>query len=207
MPDRALLDAAAKGELRTPEGLERVARTMLQDARARQATDEFFSQWLRFDRMLTAAKDDGRYPSFTPELAAMMVQETKMLLGHLVWNDRNFMEALTADYSFLNADLARLYGLPEPAGEFEIVKFPETLPRAGILGQATFLASTTGPVETSPTARGLFVREHLLCQIVPNPPPGVNTNLPEPATADAARAKRERMLEHARIRRARAVIA
>ena len=74
---------------------------------------------------------------------------------------------------------------------------PQTLPRAGILGQATFLASTTGPVETSPTARGLFVREHLLCQIVPNPPPGVNTNLPEPATADAARAKRERMLEHA----------
>jgi hypothetical protein len=127
----------------------------------------------------------------------MMVQETRMLLGHLVWNDRNFMEALTADYSFLNADLARVYGLPEPAGEFEIVKFPEALPRAGILGQATFLASTTGPVETSPTARGLFVREHLLCQVVPNPPPGVNTNLPEPATADAARAKRERMVEHA----------
>ncbi len=196
MPDRALLDAAAKGELRTAEGLERVARTMLQDKRARQATDEFFAQWLRFDRMLTAAKDDGRYPSFTPELAAMMVQETRMLVGHLVWNDLNFMDALTADYGFLNADLARLYGLPEPAGEFELVKFPGSLPRAGILGQATFLASTTGPVETSPTARGMFVREHLLCQIVPNPPPGVNTNLPEPATADAARAKRERMLEH-----------
>ncbi|RPI50883.1 MAG: DUF1592 domain-containing protein, partial [Acidobacteria bacterium] len=196
MPDRGLLDAAAKGELRTPDGLERIARGMLQDKRARQAADEFFSQWLRFDRMLTTAKDDGRYPSFTPELAAMMVQETKMLLGHLVWNDLNFMEAFTADYGFLNADLARLYGLPEPAGEFEMVKFPEALPRAGILGQATFLASTTGPVETSPTARGLFVREHLLCQVVPNPPPGVNTNLPEPTTADAVRAKRERMLEH-----------
>jgi mono/diheme cytochrome c family protein len=196
MPDRALMDAAAKGELRTTEGIERVARTMLQDKRARQAGDEFFSEWLRFDRMLTAAKDDGRYPSFTPELAAMMVQETKMLLGHLVWNDLNFMDALTADYSFINADLARLYGLPEPAGEFEMVKFPASLPRAGILGQATFLASTTGPVETTPTARGLFVREHILCQNVPNPPPGVNTNLPEPATADAARAKRERMLQH-----------
>jgi hypothetical protein len=197
MPDRALLDAAAKGELRTAEGIERVARAMLQDKRAQQAADEFFAQWLRFDRMLTAAKDDGRFPSFTPELAAMMVQETKMLLGHLVWNDRNFMEAFTADYSFLNADLARLYGVPEPAGEFELVKFPESLPRAGILGHATFLASTTGPVETSPTARGMFVREHLLCQVVPNPPPGVNTNLPEPSSADAARAKRERMLEHA----------
>jgi mono/diheme cytochrome c family protein len=197
MPDRALLDAAASGDLRTPDGIERVTRRMLEDTRARQAIDEFFSQWLRFDRMLGAAKDDGRYPTFTPELAAMMVQETKMLLGHLVWDNRNFMEVFTADYTFLNADLARLYGLPEPAGEFEKVTFPAELPRAGILGHATFLASTTGPVETSPTARGLFVREHLLCQIVPNPPPGVNTNLPEPATADAARAKRERMVEHA----------
>jgi len=196
MPDRALLDAAAKGELRTADGIERIARGMLRDKRGQQAVDEFFSQWLRFDRMLTAAKDDGRFPTFTPELAATMVQETRMLLDHLVWNDLNFMDAFTADYSFLNAELARLYGVPEPAGEFEMVKFPATLPRAGILGQATFLASTTGPVETSPTARGLFVREHLLCQVVPNPPPGVNTNLPEPASADAARAKRERMLQH-----------
>jgi hypothetical protein len=195
MPDRALLDAAANGDLRPAEGIERVGRNMLEDKRARQAVDEFFGQWLRFDRMLGAAKDDGRYPAFTPELAAMMVQETKMLLGHLVWSDRSFMDAFTADYGFLNADLARLYGLPEPAGEFDMVKFPAELPRAGILGQATFLASTAGPVETSPTARGLFVREHLLCQVVPNPPPGVNTNLPEP-TADAVRAKRDRMLQH-----------
>ncbi len=196
MPDRGLLDAAAKGDLRTPEGLERVARAMLQDVRARQAGDEFFGQWLRFDRTLGAVKDDRRYPAFSPEMAAMMVQETKMLLGNLVWNDGNFMEAFTADYTFLNADLARLYGVPVPAGEFEMVRFPPEFPRAGILGHATFLASTAGPVETSPTARGVFVREHLLCQVVPNPPPGVNTNLPEP-TADAVRAKRERMLEHA----------
>jgi hypothetical protein len=195
MPDRGLLEVAARGELRTAEGLERIARGMLQDRRARQAADEFFSQWLRFDRMLTTAKDNRRFPSFSPELAAMMVQETKLLLGQLVWNDGNFMEAYTADYSFLNADLARLYGLPEPAGEFELVKFPADVRRAGILGQASFLASTAGPVETSPTARGMFVREHLLCQVVPNPPPGVNTTLPEP-TVDAVRAKRERMLEH-----------
>jgi hypothetical protein len=195
MPDQQLMDRAATGELRTPEGIERAARSMLQDPRARQGADEFFGQWLRFDRMLGAAKDDGRFPSFTPELAAMMVQETKRLLGHLVWNDRNFMEAFAADYTFLNADL-RGSAAPEPAGEFELVTFPAEVRRAGILGQATFLASTTGPVETSPTARGLFVREHLLCQVVPNPPPGVNTNLPEP-TADTVRAKRERMLEHA----------
>ena len=195
MPDRALMDSAAKGELRTPEGVERIARTMLQNVRARQATDEFFSEWLRFDRILGAAKDGRRYPAFSPELAAMMVQETKMLLGNLVWNDGNFMEAFTADYTFLNASLAQVYGLPAPAGEFDLVKFPADVRRAGILGQASFLASTAGPVETSPTARGMFVREHLLCQVVPDPPPGVNTTLPEPS-ADTVRAKRERMLQH-----------
>jgi Protein of unknown function (DUF1592)/Protein of unknown function (DUF1588)/Protein of unknown function (DUF1595)/Protein of unknown function (DUF1587)/Protein of unknown function (DUF1585) len=195
MPDRALLDAAAKGELRTPEGIERLARTMLQNVRARQATDEFLSQWLRFDIILGAAKDARRYPSFSPELAAMMVQETKMLLGHLVWNDGSFMDAFTAEYTFLNGSLAQVYGLPAPAGEFELVKFPADARRAGILGQASFLASTAGPVETSPTARGMFVREHLLCQVVPNPPPGVNTTLPEPS-ADAVQAKRDRMLQH-----------
>jgi hypothetical protein len=118
-----------------------------------------------------------------------------MLLGNLVWNDGNFMDAFTADYTFLNASLAQVYGLPAPAGEFELVKFPADVRRAGILGQASFLASTAGPVETSPTARGMFVREHLLCQVVPDPPPGVNTTLPEPS-ADTVRAKRERMLQH-----------
>ena len=69
--------------------------------------------------MLGAAKDGRRYPSFSPELAAMMVEETKMLLGNLVWNDGNFMDAFAADYTFLNANLAQVYGLPAPAGEFE----------------------------------------------------------------------------------------
>src|SRR5439155_12789635 len=93
MPDQRLFEAAATGELRTPEGLERTARRMLDDPRGRQAVDEFFAEWLRFDRVLSAVKDRRRYPEFTPELAAMMVQETRMLLDNLVWSDGNFMEA------------------------------------------------------------------------------------------------------------------
>jgi hypothetical protein len=195
MPDQRLLDAAAKGELRTAEGLERVARHMLTQPLARQAADEFFAQWLRFDRVLGSVKDRRRYPEFTPELAAMMVQETRMLLGHLVWNDGSFMDAFTAEYSFLNSDLASLYGVALPSGEFELVKFPAGSRRSGLLGQASFLTSTAGPVETSPTARGIFIREQLLCQQVPNPPPGVNTEVPEP-TAERPLARRERMREH-----------
>jgi hypothetical protein len=195
MPDRRLFEAAANGDLRTPEGVEKVARDMLNQPLARQAVDEFFAEWLRFDRALGAVKDRRRYPEFTPELAAMMVQETRMLLDDLVWGDGNFMNAFIADYSFLNADLANLYGVAAPAGEFERVTFPSDSHRSGLLGQASFLASNAGPVETSPTARGIFVREQLLCQHVPNPPPGVNTQVPEP---DVARplARRQRMQAH-----------
>jgi hypothetical protein len=196
MPNQRLFDAAAKGELRTPEGLEKMARSMLQEQPARQAVDELFAQWLRFDRALGSVKDRRRYPEFTPELAAMMVLETRMLLGHLVWGDGNFMEAFTADYSFLNSDLAKLYDVAAPSGEFELVKFPAETRRSGILGQASFLSSTAGPVETSPTARGIFVREQLLCQHVPNPPPGVNTEVPEP-TAEKPLPRRDRMKMHA----------
>ncbi len=195
MPDQRLFEAAARGDLRTPEGLERTARGMLGEPAARQAVDEFFAEWLRFDRVLGSVKDRRRYPEFTPELAAMMVHETRTLLGHLVWNDGNFMDAFTADYSFLNADLAKLYGVPAPSGEFERVGFPPGSLRAGLLGQASFLTSTAGPVETSPTARGIFIREQLLCQQVPNPPPGVNTEVPEPR-ADRPLAMRQRMQSH-----------
>jgi len=195
MPDRRLFEAAANGDLRTPDGVERVARSMLDQPPARLSVDEFFAQWLRFDRVLGSVKDRRRYPEFTPELAAMMVQETRMLLDTLVWNDGNFMEAFTADYSFLNSDLAGLYGVPAPPGEFELVRFPADAHRAGLLGHGSFLASNAGPVETSPTARGIFIREQLLCQHVPNPPPGVNTQVPEP-TAERPLARRQRMQAH-----------
>ena len=106
------------------------------------------------------------------------------------------MEALTADYSFLTSELASLYGLPAPEGQFEMVKFPEGARRAGLLGQGTFLASTAGPTDTSPTARGIFIRERLLCQHVPPPPPGVITTLPDPLAEQPPKGRRQLMDEH-----------
>ncbi len=195
MPDEQLFQQAAAGGLDHLEGIERAARRMLHDARARQAVDEFVSQWLRFDRLQNAYRDRRRYPNFNPELAMAMAEETRRLVANLVWNDRNFMEFLTADYSFLNSDLAPLYGLPTPKEEFTMVKLPPTSDRAGILGQAAFLTLTSKPAETSPTARGLFIREQLLCQNVPNPPPGTNMNLAPPSESKPE-TTRERLSVH-----------
>jgi hypothetical protein len=197
MPDAALFEAAAKGELGTAVGRERTARRMLENApKGREALDQFFEEWLRFDRVVNAVKAN-RYQAFTPELALAMAEETRTLLHHLVWNDRNFMEALTADYSFLTSELAEVYGLPAPKDQFEMVKFSPDSNRAGILGQGTFLASTAGPTDTSPTARGIFIRERLLCQHVPPPPPGVITTLPDPLVdGQNPKGRRQLMVEH-----------
>jgi len=195
MPDKALLDAAAKSELRTAAGREAMTRRLLDDPRAHQALGEYFDEWLRFDRVLNSSKEGRRFPEFSLEMAASMVEETRRLLDHLVWDDRNFMELLTADYAYLSSDLATLYKLPAPAGQFELVRFPAGTPRAGVLGEASFLAANAGPTETSPTARGIFIREQLLCQHVPPPPPNVDTNLPE-ATEDKPLTRRQRMSAH-----------
>ncbi len=197
MPDAALFEAAAKGELSSAAGRERAARRMLENApKGREALDQFFEEWLRFDRVVNAVKQRGRYPAFTPELALAMAEETRTLLHHLVWNDGNFMEALTADYSFLTSELAEVYGMPAPKDQFDMVKFPADAKRAGILGQGTFLASTAGPTDTSPTARGIFIRERLLCQHVPPPPPGVITTLPDPLVDQKPKGRRQLMVEH-----------
>lgn len=194
MPDDELLQAAARGELNSREGVERAARRMLADPRAKAALDEFTSQWLRFDRMLTASKDRRIFQSFSRETAFAATEEARMFVAGLVWSNANFMEFYTSDYGYANADLAKIYQVEAPK-EFDRVRFPEASERGGILGQTLFLALTSKPADTSPTARGIFVREQFLCQHVPEPPPGVAADLPA-VTEDKPRTNRDRMSEH-----------
>jgi len=193
MPDEELFRSATAGELRTPEEIETQARRMLQSAFAREALNEFISQWMRFDRLFSSVKDRRLYTDFVPSLAEAMAEETRRLAYHLVWNDRSFMEFFSADYTFANADLANLYEFSAPAQPFGLVKYPPDSERAGVLGHGLFLAQTGKPEESSPTERGLFIREHFLCQDVPPPPPGVNSTLPPFLIDSKPMTNRERM--------------
>jgi hypothetical protein len=195
MPDDALFAAAARGELDTPASVEKAARRMLDDPKARQSLDEFVAQWLRFDRVLTSTKERRAFPNFTPETAIAMTQEARRFVSDLVWNNGDFTQLFTAPYGYMNGDLARIYGVEPPANDFDRVAFPANSGRAGLLGQALFLTLTAKPDETSPTARGLFVREQFLCQHVADPPPGVNTNLP-PVTESKPMTNRDRLAVH-----------
>jgi hypothetical protein len=196
MPDDALLDAVARGELNTAAGIEQVTREMLADPRAKDGLDSFVSEWLRFDRVLVAARERRVYPLFNPDLAAAMTEEARRFVGDLVWNNRNFMQVYTANWGFPNSSLAAVYKVPPPAHDWDRVTFPDGSERAGLLGQALFLTLTSKPDETAPTARGLFVREQFLCQEVPPPPPNVDTNLP-PFDESKPLTNRQRMSAHA----------
>jgi hypothetical protein len=195
MPNEELLRAAEAGEFRSGEDIQRVARRMMDNPQAKRALEGFLAQWMRFDRVLGSARNVRRYPDFGPSLLAAMTEETKHLFNHVVWNDRNFMEMFNADYTFLSARLAQLYGVQAPPEDYGQVMYPKESNRAGLLGHAGFLTMTGNPTETSPTARGLFVREHFLCQTVPPPPPGVDTTLP-PVTAEKPMTSRERLSVH-----------
>jgi hypothetical protein len=195
MPDRALFEAAAAGKLAEKSQIREQIERLLAAPQAKSSMEEFLAQWLRYDRLRSAFREVRLYPEFSSELVSSMLEETRRLFDHLVWGDGNFLEFFTADYAFLSADLAQLYGLPAPPEPFAKVAFPPDSKRAGVLGEATFLSVTGKPEDSSPTERGLFIREHFLCQIVPPPPPGVNTTLP-PLTDEKPLANRQRLQVH-----------
>jgi hypothetical protein len=194
-PGAALLDSAAKGELNTPIGVERVVRRMLEDPKSKEGLDDFVSQWLRFDRVIASGRDTRLYPRFNRGITTAMTEETRRFVADLVWNDGDFMEIFTAGHGYVNNELANIYDVTAPAKEFDKVEFPPASERAGLLGQGSFLTVTANPSETSPTARGLFVREHFLCQHVADPPPGVSTNLP-PVSQTKPQTNRQRLSMH-----------
>ena len=107
MPDAELFAAAEHGELATRAGVERQAQRLLADPRAHESLDEFVSQWLRFDRLVTASKDRRKFPYFTRETINAMITEARMFVSDLVWSDDNFMKLFTADYGYVSPELAR----------------------------------------------------------------------------------------------------
>ncbi len=186
-----------KASCAPPRARVKAARRMLDDPRARQALDEFFDEWLRLRPRDQCGEGAAAVPEFTPELAAAMAEETRRLLQHLVWERPNFMEAFTADYSFVSSDLATLYKRARARGAVRDGAVSRRAPIApACSGRRRSWPRRPGRPRPRPPARGIFIREQLLCQHVPPPPPGVNTTLPEPTSPDNARTRRQLMIAH-----------
>lgn len=178
LPNSDLFEAAEARHLESRQEIEAVARRMLDRPEAQGALDGFFAQWMRFDRLRSAVKDRNRYRDYSQTVAESMTEESLRLFRHLAWNDLDFREFFNADYTFVDDFLTTIYGMPDPQVPFGKTPYGTDSMRGGILGHGTFLAQTGKPINTSPTERGLFVREHFLCQTIPPPPPGVDASLP-----------------------------
>jgi hypothetical protein len=157
---------------------------MLADPRARAAlVGNFFSQWLQVRNVWLITPDANRkFPWFDDNLRTAFVRETELFLDSQLHEDRGIVELLTANYSFLNEQLARHYGIPNVYGShFRRVMLADEN-RWGLLGKASVLSVTSYPHRTSPTIRGKWLLENILALPAPPPPPGVNTNLEEDKT-------------------------
>jgi hypothetical protein len=194
-PSPALLDAAEKGTLDDAAGARAAAKTLISKPEARAALDAFYAEFLRLRDLDSLVKDGNAFPAFSPKLAQAMREETLHLIDDIVWDQNSdYRDILDSDTTFVNGDLASLYGLPAPTGdasEFVKVKLPEEQKRGGLLGQASFLSLFSHTALSSPTLRGKFVRERIMCQGIPAPPANVNTVLPTDPSAKTAREKLE----------------
>jgi hypothetical protein len=197
-PDEQLLDAAAAGRLGSPEGRAAEVERLLADPRADEAISVFLAEYLDLARLDRADKDPGTYPGFTPTLKAAMRAEVLLLADEVVnRRDADLRLLFSQPRAYVNSELAAHYGI-EAEGAGPITFVPVDLPpesgRAGILSLGAFLSMNAHPVDNSPTLRGKYVVERLLCLTVPPPPADVDTAI-EPAT-DEARTLRERLDQH-----------
>jgi hypothetical protein len=196
IPDEELLDAAEAGELSTDEGLSAQLDRMLDSERSRVGLRAWFADILHLSDLDELYKDPQTFLQMSDTLGASAREETLLVFEDLALTEqRDMRELLTTRKTFLNRELATLYSVQAPAREgFAPYEFAEDGNRRGLLGHASFLASNSHPASTSPTLRGKFIREVLLCQILPGPPAEVDTSIPPPS--EEAVTLRERVQQH-----------
>jgi hypothetical protein len=179
MPDAELRDLAAEGRLRDSDVLAGQLQRMLRDPRVRRMAIEFGCAWLHIHGFNELdEKSERHFPEFIG-LRDDMYEETVRFFTDLFQHDGSVLDLLDADYAFLNAALAKHYGIPRPPGDdWQRVEGVKKFSRGGILAQAATLAKQSGASRTSPILRGNWVAEVLLGEKLPRPPKGV-PQLPE----------------------------
>ncbi len=182
MPDSTLFAEAAAARLSTPAELAAQARRLLADGRAADTLKTFHHDWLLLDQLAIAEKDTARFPDFTEQARTAMQAETGTFVSYVFQQDGRLESLLTANYTFADASLAKIYDLPAPAGQgLQRVDLSPAQGRSGLLTQLGVLSNAATPYSTSPVRRGKFVREQMLCQDLPPPDPNVDTSPPAPA--------------------------
>lgn len=182
-PDDQLLSAAASSKLSSDDDLRTQGQRMLSDPRARDTIASFHLQWLDVETAATITKDPATYPAYSNAVGAAMEQETvDFAYDVLLQGDGKLQTLLTAPFTIAGDALLPIYGVSRPAGAAAQDHLPlDPGQRAGILTQASFLAVHAHPDQSAPVKRGKIVRQNVMCEPIPDPPPNVNTAPPAPS--------------------------
>src|SRR6185436_9965826 len=168
----------ASNQLSTRDQIDAQVERLLMDPKNRGTVNTFMSEWLETKRVEGVLKDPNIF-NFPDQLRSDMERETAALIEDVVFGKGGTLADLfKADYTFVNASLAKHYGMPAVMGD-ALVKQP--VPHdTGILAQGSLMAGHAGMTFSSPTLRGKLVRTRFLCQDLPPPPSNVNTNIMPP---------------------------
>ncbi len=196
MPDAELFDAAEADQLATREQIAAHATRMLNDDKARDLIRNFHTQWLMLTHLDSVTKDTNVYPAFSASLRPLWKEEVQRFIEHVILEgDGSLQTLLTADYSFMNEELAGFYGddVAEAVTgpEFRRVQLDPSR-RAGFLSSAGVMATHANLNQSSPVFRGKFVREQLMCDTLPLPP---NDLVIEPPQLDPEKTTKEQFEE------------
>jgi hypothetical protein len=196
IPDDELLDAAIQGRLSQPAVLEKQVRRMLADARSKALVSNFAEQWLYLRNLASTTPDMRLFPDFDDNLRQAFREETDLFFESILREDRNVVDLLGANYTFLNERLAKHYGIPNVYGSrFRRVTFDQSSVRGGLLGQGSVLTVTSYATRTSPVIRGKWILANIL-GVPPPPPPAVVPALKENAGIGKTVSMRERLAQH-----------
>ncbi len=194
-PDDRVLRAAESGELSTAKGRQRVVDMMLASPRVEEGVRGFFDDMMAFDAFNNLAKDASAYPAETgAALTAAREQTLRTIYDHLIVKKADYRDLFTTRSTFMSPELGAIYRVATPKAWVKY-EFPADSPRQGILTHVSFLASHAHPGRSSATRRGKALRELVLCQPVPLPPPNVDFSLVEDPKA-TFRTARERVGAH-----------
>lgn len=195
LPDEELLALAERGELHRPKVLEQQVRRMLADPRAESLGLNFAAQWLHLRNLESFTPDLRLFPEFDDNLREAFRRETELHFETVLREDRNVLDLIKADYTFLNERLARHYGIPHVYGsQFRRVALAPGGQRGGLLRQGSILTVTSYATRTSPVIRGNWILGTLLGTPPPPPPPNVPT-LRENTVLESL-PMRQRLAEH-----------
>ncbi len=193
MPDDALRTAANANQLATPDAVAAQVERMLRDPKAEFARKHFYAQWLEVDALDNTQKSAEVFPEFTPEVRAAMKQQFERFIDNVYSKENGSLVALlTGAKVQANQTLAAWYPKASvTAGWSDVNRDP--LLHAGFLTLPGIMASHANPDATSPTKRGKFILERLLCSVAPEPPPDANVTPPKVMPNTTAR---ERYAQH-----------